>query len=89
MFRFRRRNPIAAAAVEVEPPVIELPIVESPAAAVVDQPPSSIADFLTPEESAVFSEPYIPAEEPGQPSQESTGQSPTSHWPIADHEPSE
>jgi len=63
-----------AAEVESAPPE-SLPIIE---------PLSVAASFLTPEESAVFSEPYIPEEEPSQPSPE-----PTSHWPLADDEPSE
>ena len=44
------------------------------------EPPMSAAPFLTPEESSVFSEPYISEEAPRQPN---------SQWPTADHEPSE
>jgi hypothetical protein len=43
-------------AADVQSPVVDSPVAEAPAA----DPGYSVADFLTPEESSVFSEPYVP-----------------------------
>jgi hypothetical protein len=51
-------------------------------------PPGIAAPFLTLEESSVFSEPFIPEEEPEQ-LEEELGQEPGGQWPPLGHEPGE
>ena len=80
---------VPLSAEEVAAAEVAAEVESAPPEALPVAPLSTAASFLTPEESAVFSEPYIPLEAPPQPSHEPHSEDPTSHWPIADHEPSE